>query len=81
MKKQRLKINLQKGAVHATKDGTLVLLRYPSKNHSISLMNFINELVDEHAPIGANEKVNRKEEDEYIKKSIKEIKEKRALIF
>lgn len=74
-------MNLKKGMVHSAKDGTLILLRYPSKNDSISLMNFINELVDEHAPIGANKKVNRKEEDEYIKKSIKEIKEKKSINF
>ena len=81
MKKQRLKINLQKGAVHATKDGTLVLLRYPSKKDLIQFMNLINELVEEDAPIGINEKVNKKKEEEHIKKAIKEIKEKKRIQF
>ena len=54
MKKQRLKINLQKGAVNATKDGTLILLRYPSKKDLIQFMNLINELVEEDARIGIN---------------------------
>lgn len=74
-------MNLEKGTLHKSKDGTLILLRYPYKNDSIQLMNFINELVEEHAPIGANAKVNRKEEEEHVKKAIKEIKEKNRIQF
>ena len=49
-------MNLQKKISYTAKDGTIVLLRYPSENDSIQLMSVLNELVDEHAPIGANEK-------------------------
>ena len=74
-------MDLQKGTFYKAKDGTIILLRYPSKNDSIQLMNLINELVEEHAPIGSNAKVNRKEEEEHVKKAIKEIKEKNRIQF
>ena len=74
-------MNLHKEMLYMAKDGTLVLLRYPSENDSIQLMSVLNELVDEHAPIGANEKVNRKQEEEYVRNAIKEIKEKKRIQF
>jgi RimJ/RimL family protein N-acetyltransferase len=74
-------MNPQKGMLYKSKDGTPVLLRYPSKKDSIQLMNLRNELVEEDAPIGANEKVNKKQEDEYIKSSIKAIKENKGVHF
>ncbi|MCL4373140.1 GNAT family N-acetyltransferase [Candidatus Parvarchaeota archaeon] len=74
-------MNLQKEMLYTAKDGTIVLLRYPLKKDSMQLMNLINELIDEHAPIGANKKVNRKQEEEYVRKAIKEIKEKKRIQF
>jgi hypothetical protein len=74
-------MNLQKKMLYTAKDGTIVLLRYPLEKDSMQLMSVLNELIDEHAPIGANEKVNRKQEEEYVRKAIKEIKEKKDSIF
>ncbi len=74
-------MNLQKEMLYTAKDGTIVLLRYPLKKDSMQLMNLINELIDEHAPIGANKKLNRKQEEEYVRKAIKEIKEKKRIQF
>ena len=72
-------MNLQKKMLYSAKDGTPVLLRYPLEKDSVQLMNLKNELIDEHAPIGANEKVNRKQEEKYVKNAIKEIKEKKRI--
>ena len=74
-------MNLHKEMLYTAKDGALVLLRYPLEKDSMQLMSVINELIDEHAPIGANKKVNRKQEEEYVRNAIKEIKEKKRIQF
>ena len=49
-------MNLHKEMLYTAKDGALVLLRYPLEKDSMQLMSVINELIDQHAPIGAKKK-------------------------
>jgi RimJ/RimL family protein N-acetyltransferase len=57
------------------KSGRQVLLRYPQSSDTQQLMKFINDIIDEEAFILANKKVTLKEEEEYLEKVMKDMKD------
>lgn len=59
-----------------TKSGKSVILRSVRRSDVEELMMYINALVEEDTFISAVKKVNRKEEEEYVEKRLKAVKEK-----
>lgn len=57
------------------KDGRTILIRRPKMSDVKQLKDYINSLVEEDAPIQINEKVSLKAEREWLKDSLKKIRE------
>jgi RimJ/RimL family protein N-acetyltransferase len=61
-----------------TKKGRKVVLRAPREDDVLELMKYINALVKEDTFISQNKKVTRKEEERYLVKRLRAIKEKKG---
>ena len=60
------------------KDGRTIVIRRPKMSDAKQLKDYINSLVDEDAPIQANERVSLKAEKAWLGASLKKIKENKA---
>ena len=56
------------------KDGRTILIRRPMISDAKSLRDYINSLVEEDAPILMNEKISLKQEKEWLKDLLKDIR-------
>ncbi|MBI5347005.1 MAG: GNAT family N-acetyltransferase [Candidatus Aenigmarchaeota archaeon] len=60
-------------------DGKEIIFRFPKKSDANRLRKYINELIDEKAYIGKQKKVTKKQEIEYVKNNLKEIRKKERI--
>jgi ribosomal protein S18 acetylase RimI-like enzyme len=62
------------------KNGEVFIFRVPRQNDEKACLEFINELIDEGAPIALDRKITLREERMWLKRQIWEIREKRLIM-
>ena len=71
---------LQSMKKFVAKNGEVFIFRVPRQNDEKACLEFINELIDEGAPIALDRKITLREERMWLKRQIWEIREKRLIM-